>query len=358
MPPNDTDTDQETPEENTPEEEAPASGPESGEILSDEENEALRESHASDGNDENSPTPEGRVKDLHADHWERIIAGRIPALESINARMCTLLETTTRQFLRMSSDVTVHPTVMRAWGPYAEKLTIPTNLNTINIKPFNVRGAIRLDSGFVFALCDLFFGGDGAGDHVVHQVEFTPMELQLARRYTALIAADLKEAWQPFIDLEFTPGASESNPMFASIAKRGDLMAITAFTVKLHDRECQMDIMLPDTLLEPIRYARDAGHADLAKSEGAQWNRRIRQDIKSANISLRAVLTETEITLRDLTNAKPGDVISTDIPSSVTLLVGEQAVLEGTFGVKKGFNAVKVNSPINTNALGDNNGRA
>ncbi len=352
MDPKDTDTEQDTPAE-----ESPAPDQNDSEILTDEENEALRESHASGQEaDDDAPVPEGRIKDLHADHWERIIAGRIPVLESINARMSTLLETTTRRFLRMTADVTVQPTIMKGWGAYAEDLAIPTNLNIINIRPLDVRGAIRLDSGFVFALCDLFFGGDGNGSHIIHQVDFTPMETQLARRFSSLIAADLKEAWQPFIDLDFEPGPSESNPMFASVAKRSDTMAITSFTIRLRGRDCHLDIMLPDALLEPIRYVRDAGQTDHAETHGRQWKSRIRQDIRSANVSLRAVLAETAISLRDLTNAKPGDVISTDIPSSVTLLVGDQPVLEGTFGVLKGQNAVKINSPVNKNVLGERNG--
>jgi len=367
MAPKDTDSDQPQGPEEKPAVQEPDTGEQGGataataddsEILSDEENEALRESHGPAGpGAEEDIVPEGSIRELHADHWERIVAGRIPALESINERMVTLLATTTRKFLRRPADVTVHPTVMKKWGPYASKLTIPTNLNVLEIKPLNVRGAIRLDSDFVFTLVDLFFGGDGTGSHVLHQVEFTPMEVQLARNYAALIAADLKDAWQPFIDLEFELGSSESNPMFASVLKSSEGIAITSFTVQLGECERHLDIMLPEVLLEPIRFLSDAGQADGAELDEHRWQKQLSEDVKDASISLRAVLTETEISLGELTRARPGDVITTDIPANVTIFVGDQPVLEGTFGVMKGRNAVQINNRLNQKSLGAKDGR-
>ena len=49
------------------------------------------------------------------------------------------------------------------------------------------------------------------------------------------------------------------------------------------------------------------------------WRKQIREDVKDAEVSLRAVLAETEVSLRDLTTAKPGDVIPIEEPGLVTL---------------------------------------
>jgi flagellar motor switch protein FliM len=53
------------------------------EILSDEESQALRDADAQTEGTE-APAREGQVRELHADHWERIVADRVPALESIS----------------------------------------------------------------------------------------------------------------------------------------------------------------------------------------------------------------------------------------------------------------------------------
>ena len=46
--------------------------------------------------------------------------------------------------------------------------------------------------------------------------------------------------------------------------------------------------------------------------------------------------------LGELTNLKTGDVIPIELPSAVSVFAGESEVLRGTFGVSRGYNAVKV----------------
>ena len=96
---------------------------ESNDILSEEESQALRQADI-DGSagDDNAPAPEGQVKDLHPDHWERIVADRVPALESISERMVSLLKTTGREFFRRSVEVSAEPSRTHRWGAFARRL--------------------------------------------------------------------------------------------------------------------------------------------------------------------------------------------------------------------------------------------
>ncbi len=72
---------------------------------------------------------------------------------------------------------------------------------------------------------------------------------------------------------------------------------------------------------------------------------------------MRAVISGAEINLRDIALAKPGDVIHTDLPANVVLYAGDQPLLEGTFGVYQGRNAVRISKPVNRRILGEKYGR-
>jgi flagellar motor switch protein FliM len=69
------------------------------------------------------------------------------------------------------------------------------------------------------------------------------------------------------------------------------------------------------------------------------------------------VLGRTEISLRDITQAKPGDIIPTDTPGTVILYAGDTPLLEGTFGNAQGRNAVRITKPANRKTVGEKYGR-
>jgi flagellar motor switch protein FliM len=326
------------------------------EILSDEESQALRDADAQTEGTE-APAREGQVRELHADHWERIVADRVPALESISERMVSLLKTTGREFLRHSVEVAAEPTRSYRWGAYARKLPVPTSLNVLLIKPMGVKGVVCLDPDFVFALVDVFFGGDGTGARAIEHGDFTPVETRLVRKFVARVAEDMKEAWRPFIDVEFELGTSETNPVFAAVAAGSEVVSAGTFRFEFGDKEFAMQTILPASMVEPIRFLRDAGQANTSDADSLKWRASLQEDVQDASVPLRAVLAETQISLRDLTSAKPGDIIPTEMPATVQVFAGDQPVVEGTFGVFQGQNAVRVSKLINRRMLGEKYGR-
>jgi len=327
----------------------------SSDILSEEESEALRESDAEVT--DQAPVPADTVRELHADHWEQIISDQVPALESISERMVSLLKTTGRRFFRDSVEVSASRSRPQRWGAYARNLAVPISLNVIRIKSLDLKGVICLEPDFVFTLVDIFFGGNGNGTRSLDHVDFTPMENRLVQKFVSAVAQDMKQAWRPFMDLDIEMGASETNPIFASVAAGADPVSVSGFKFTLGDKELGMEIVLPAKIVEPIRFLRDSAGLEGTTADSEKWQSRLREDMQDADIVLRATLTEMQISLRELVMAKPGDVIPTDVPSNVTIFAGRQALMKGTFGVSKGQNAVRISEPVNRRLIGEKYGR-
>ncbi len=328
-------------------------------IISDEESQALREAPPLAGESGAAAlVPSGQIQDLHADHWERILADRAPALELIAERMCNLLKMTGRRFFRVPLEVSAHPLRSVRWGAYARQLPAPVSLNVLEIRPANVKGLVRLDPQFVFSLVDIFLGGDGKSTRPEEMIEFTAMELRLTRKFIEAIAADLRQAWKPFLDLEFQVGKAESNPVFAGVASSADTVSVAKFGFLIGENEMAFEVVVPASMVEPLRNLRDGAQDEAAAGTAQRWRSRLREDVQEARVSMRAVITGTSINLRDIAMAKPGDVIHTELPANVVLLAGDKPLLEGTFGVFQGQNAVRISKPMNRNALGEPNGRA
>jgi len=322
-------------------------------VLTEEETQALRETDLAEDSDDTRGAREGEVRDLHPDHWERIVADQVPALESISERMVSLLKTTGREFFQESVDITVLPGLSYRWGDYARQLPVPTGLNIIRIKPNDIKGTICMSSEFIFALVDVFFGGSGHGERSLEVGDFTPMEQRLVRRFIDRVCADLKEAWSPFIDLDFEQEGIATNPIFASVAGGSDAVSVSGFRFEIREQTFELQTVFPARLVEPLRFLQDAGQAEESAAESVKWRAQLKNDVRDAQINLRAVLAETKINLRDITSAQPGDVIAMDQPSSITIFAGDEPVAEGAFGVFKGHNAVQVQRLINARILGE-----
>jgi flagellar motor switch protein FliM len=328
---------------------------ETRDILTPEESEALRTSDAAAR--AAGPRPDGEIVDLHADHWERIARDRVPALDSVMERMGSLLKLSMRKFFRQPVEVVPQPLRDERWGSYVRRMATPTSLNVLLIQPLNLRGVVCLDAAFVFALVDIFFGGDGKAQRPDEHNEFTQMEVRLTRKFIETVLDDMREGWRPFIKLDLSLGNSEVNPIFAAVAASSDTIVVNTFVLTLAGGEFRFDIVLPTALVEPIRQLPGAGASDKTQGDSDRWERQLQTEVQDAQVSLRAVLGHTEIILRDLVQARPGDIIPFDAPSLVTLLAGDTPLLEGSFGACQGRNAVRITKPANRAALGEKYGK-
>jgi flagellar motor switch protein FliM len=325
------------------------------EIISDDEAQALREGA---GNvDPQGPAPEGQVLDLHADHWERIVADRAPALDAISERLGGLLKMTVRRFFRRPVDVTPRGWREERWGAYARRLPVPTSLNVLELPQQKLKGMITLDPDFVFTLTDIFFGGDGKSTRAEGTPDFTPMETRLVRKFVAAIAQDMKEAWKPYMALDIQLGNSEISPVFAAIAPNSEPVCITGFELVMGTHELKFEVILPRACIDPLRRLRNPGQPNQGEADSQRWQARLKTDVQDATVSLRAVLNGTQVILRDISQARPGDIITIDAPGTVTLYAGENALLEGTLGACQGRNAVRITKPANRITVGEKYGR-
>ena len=71
-----------------------------------------------------------------------------------------------------------------------------------------------------------------------------------------------------------------------------------------------------------------------------------RSEIEDADVQLKTLLGRAHLTLADLLNLKPGDILPCDFAGKVTLLAEDVPLFRGRFGLSRGQQAVKIETRV------------
>jgi len=313
-------------------------------ILSQDEIDALlhgvEDGKVETGSDAQLLDGQARAYDLASN--ERIVRGRMPTLEMINDRFARFLRTTIFSLLRRTAEISVGGVQTQKFSQYVHSLFVPTSLNLVRVRPLRGTGLVVFDPRLVFTLVDNFFGGDGRFYTKIEGRDFTPTERRVIQMLLGQVLKDLKEAWSMVADLEFEYLNSEMNPQFANIVSPTEVVVINSFHVELEGGSGDIHLTMPYAMIEPLRELLAAGMQSDRKEQDDRWPASLRHEVKSATVELEATLVETEVTLGDLIDLKPGDIIPIDLPRTVLARVDGVPVFAGQFGVSRGNNALKV----------------
>ncbi|PKM44199.1 MAG: flagellar motor switch protein FliM [Gammaproteobacteria bacterium HGW-Gammaproteobacteria-1] len=313
-------------------------------LLSQDEIDALL--HGVSGGDIETETDEGmaegEVRSYDFASEERIVRGRMPTLEMINERFSRHFRISLFNMLRRSAEISVGGVEMMKFAEYVHTLYVPTSLNMIKIRPLRGTALLVLDPKLVFIVVDNFFGGDGRYHAKIEGREFTPTEQRVIQMLLNLAFKDLREAWAPVMDVDFEYINSEVNPQFANIVSPTEVVVASKFHIELEGGGGDLHVTMPYSMLEPIREMLDAGVQSDRTDTDERWMVALREEIRTAEVELESRLTETELSLRDIMNMKPGDIIPIDMPDLVTLRAEGIPIFRGTLGVANDNMAIKV----------------
>ncbi len=315
-------------------------------ILSQDEIDALL--HGIDDGDVETEDEEdtGELRPYTFTAEERIVRGRMPTLEMINERFGRLFRIGLFNMLRRTPEVSVTGVEMMKFGEYVHTLFVPTSLNIIRVPPLRGSGLFVIDPKLVFLVVDNFFGGGGHFYLKVEGREFTPTEQRVIRLMLDQAFDDLREAWNPVLGVDFEYVNMEVNPQFANIVSPTEVVVVSKFHVELDGGGGDIHVTLPYTMVEPIREILDAGVQSDRNDVDDRWARALREEMKTAPVTMHSTLARSEITLRDLMHLKAGDVIPIEMPERVVVEVEDVPVFYGTYGVCEGHAALRIDEKV------------
>lgn len=314
----------------------------STDLLSQDEIDALLHGVDSGAVETEPPPAPGEARSYDFASQDRIVRGRLPTLEMINERFARTWRIGLFNLLRRSADLSVRGIEMVRFGEYMHSLQVPTNLNLVKLKPLRGTAIVMYEPRLVFSVVDNFFGGLGKYPAKIEGREFTATEMRVIQLLLKQTFADLVEAWAPVMPVEFEYMNSEVNPHFANVISPREYIVVSRFHVELEGGGGEFHVSIPYAMLEPIRELLDAGVQSDRVEKDESWSRALRTQLQDAEVELSSALARRQISLRELSRLKVGDIIPIDLPGQVTLNVENMPLFTGEFGTHGGRNAIKV----------------
>ena len=273
---------------------------------------------------------------------ERIVRGRMPTLELINERFARYLRIGLFNYMHRNAEVSAGPIKVQKYAEFVRNLVVPTNLNLITAKPLRGTGLVVFDPNLVFLVVDNMFGGDGRFHTRVEGRDFTPTEQRIIRGMLDVVFTEYVRAWAPVFNLQPEFIRSEMNSQFANIATPSEVVVATSFSVEFGGSQAEMHFCFPYSMLEPIRETLYSTMQSDHITQDNRWVSMMGKQLQSAEVTLTAHLGTTRITLRDIVNMRPGDVIPLDIPETIQAEVDGIPFMECRYGVQRGQYALKI----------------
>ena len=273
---------------------------------------------------------------------DRIVRGRLPTLEMINERFARHFRTSLFNLLRRSAEIAVAGVQLLKFSEFVHTLYTPTSLNLVRVAPLRGKALCVLDPRLVYSVVESFFGGNGRLVAKVEGREFTPTENRVIEMLLGLVFKDLKEAWRPVLDVDFSRLGAEVNPQFANIVSPSEVVVVTAFSIEIEGGGGDLYVTFPYTMLEPIRELLDAGVQTDHGDRDEHWGRALKDEVMAARVELAAAFAETTVSVRELAELQPGDIIPIEMPELVDVTVAGIGVFQGRLGASRGNYAIQV----------------
>src|SRR5690554_134 len=241
------------------------------------------------------------------------------ALHRIHEQFCRTYSGYMSAKLRNKVELRVQSIEQILFGDFVRSLPNPSVISVYAVHPLEGYIIMQLTPDIAFLLHDRLCGGDGVPigrSRGLTDIEITVLKRQVLSVFSSLLG----DAWQEVAELQFELDYIESNPQFLQVVSERDAVALVTMRFSLNDTSDMISICLPHRTLEPI--IKDLTQIRMFESLQKPDPMRVellKEKVRSAIVPVEVELGKTVVTVQDLLELAPGDVIPLNTKKNETL---------------------------------------
>jgi len=276
---------------------------------------------------------------------ERVSKDQMRALEALHEGFGRNFGAALSGYLRTIIEVSVAHIEQLTYSEFIHSLPNPTCFNLLKAEQLDGQLCLEISPLIIYPVIDRLLGGSNA-DLFIPQRPLTQIEQRLVQRITDRATQHLSEAWSNLTPVTFSVQDFESNPQLVQIVPPNETVVVIGFELKMGNRAGTMSLCIPYNVIEPVMGLLAAQNWFSYQRKGGQEDhvRKLTRNVTSAPVEMRAFLAQTTISVRDLMNLQPGDILTTTKPSTgdAVLQVEGKHKFWGKIGQFRGVRAIQL----------------
>lgn len=291
------------------------------------------------------------IKEYDFKRPERVSKDQMRALQTLHEQFSRNFGASLSGFLRTIVEVKVATCEQMTYSEFISGLPNPTSFNLLQTAGLEGQLCLEISPLIIYPIIDRLLGGNSQ-DLFIPQRPMTLIETRLISNVTTRGLAALSEAWNSVRQLKFAISASESNPQLVQIVPPNEVVVVVGFELKMSNRAGTMNLCIPYNVIEPVMgdLSAQSWFASAKTQRSETTENELGRSLSKAPIEVTGLLAETTITLNDLIQMSPGDVIVTEKMASapIVLCVEGQKKYLANIGQYRGSRALRIVREIRT----------
>lgn len=230
------------------------------------------------------------------------------------------------------------------YSEYILSTSRPSCLYVFHIEGSEAMAVMELSPPLVLAVIARMLGGTTEGK--VEARTITKIEQNIIRGIVLRALSDLEKSWATIADNTFKLERYETEGDFVQIAPTSAIVLVVAFEMTIGEQKHLMNVCFPTFALEDVLAKMNVqNYSSVSRTaEHHEWTDAILKKLETTRIPTMCMLGETTLTLQQLMELEPGDVLLTNtvITGELKVMVGEKTRAYGKPGVSNGKTAVKI----------------
>lgn len=278
---------------------------------------------------------------------------QLPLLEVVCDRMVRTFSTSMRNLTSGAVEVELKQLVSLRFGEFLNRQEGRSVLGVFTIVELENLGLITLDIQLARHVIETLLGNRGASQQgetppISENRSFTQLEIKLVGHMLEVALADLQEAFKEVREVQMKLDRIETGIHFATITGMSNVAVVAEFSVGIRSEFGIMSVLLPYTTIEPVREKLQQKFMGEQLNLQSVWDVHMQREVAAMDVEIKAVLGEQTMTVEEVQNLKPGDLIPLGVvPNTpVRIQCGDVVVSNGYFGPRDGRMAISINKPL------------
>ncbi len=250
-------------------------------------------------------------------------------------------------YLRTNARCVLDSVEQVTYEEFLRSLPSPTLVCICDLEVPEKPVVMEMSLSLAFGIIDRILGGPGMGG--VQERELTEIEQAIIEEVLTLVLVELSKAWSTVVEVEFHLEKMESHPQFVQVVFPTEIILAVSLEAEVGASEGFINFCFPFTSLQEILdgFNTEKWLSSRPKEEGMK-RLALRDDLSSVRAPISVELGKARISLADLRNLRPGQVIRLDarVDDAALVKIGKTPAYLAWPGTSRGRMAVRISARI------------